>query len=155
MKKTTTVMIFFLSASVMAQERTTTSGNEATGAGGTVSYSVGLIDYTSNSGSGGSVSEGVQQPYKISGVGIEEWDMSIDLSIFPNPATEYITVVLPEQMEGLSFNLTDDKGRIVVNGELNTLENSISVSELTPATYYFNVQRSGKNIRTYKITKYN
>lgn len=155
MKKTTTVMIFLLSASAMAQERTNASGNEATGAGGTVSYSVGLIDFTSNSGSGGSVTEGVQQSYKISGVGIEEWDMSIDLSIFPNPAVDYFTVALPEQMAGLSYNLTDDKGRLVAKGELSALENKVSMSEMTPANYFFNVQRAGKIIRTYKITKYN
>jgi hypothetical protein len=155
MKLTTTTMLFFLSASVMAQERTNASGNEASGAGGTVSYSVGLIDYTSSTGAGGSVSEGVQQSYEISGVGIEEWDMSIDLSLFPNPAVDYFTVALPEQIEGLSYYLTDDKGRLVARGDLSATENAISIAELAPATYYFNVRKSDKNIRTYKIIKSN
>lgn len=153
MKIATTSMLFFLSASIMAQERTTASGNEATGAGGTVSYSVGLVDYTFVSGAEGSVSEGVQQSYKVSGVGVEEWDMSIDMNVFPNPAVDYLNINLSAIETGLSYSFTDVNGKLIERGELNSKENTISLVELAPATYYFNLQKSGRNIRTYKIIK--
>jgi hypothetical protein len=41
------------------------AGGEATGSGGTTSYSVGQIVYYSNSEAGGSENQGVQQPYEF------------------------------------------------------------------------------------------
>jgi hypothetical protein len=48
-----------------AQQSTNTAGGNATGTGGTVSFSVGQINYTTNIGTGGSACQGVQQPYEI------------------------------------------------------------------------------------------
>ena len=45
-------------------------GGEATGSGGTVSYSIGQIAYTSK-GAGGTVSEGVQQAFEVTNLHIE------------------------------------------------------------------------------------
>ena len=56
-----------------AQESVNSSGGEATGTGGTASYSVGQVVYTTATGTNGSVAQGVQQPYEISTtVGINE-----------------------------------------------------------------------------------
>jgi hypothetical protein len=41
------------------------AGGEATGSGGSVSYSVGQVVYTTNTGINGSVAQGVQQPYEF------------------------------------------------------------------------------------------
>jgi len=58
---------------LQAQESVTASGGNASGAGGTVSYSVGQVVYKTNTGSNGSEAQGVQQPYEISVIiGIEE-----------------------------------------------------------------------------------
>ena len=45
------------------QESVNSSGGTATGATGSVSYSVGQVFYTAQSSLGGSVSQGVQQAY--------------------------------------------------------------------------------------------
>jgi hypothetical protein len=50
----------------LAQETATGTGGDATGTGGTSSYSVGQILYTTNTGTNGSINQGVQQPYEIS-----------------------------------------------------------------------------------------
>ncbi len=50
---------------VRAQESIVASGGEATGTGGSSSYSIGQVSYTSNQGTGGSVEQGVQQPFEI------------------------------------------------------------------------------------------
>ena len=51
---------------IYAQESTVASGGNGTGEGGSVSYSLGQVSYSSNSGSNGSITEGVQQPYDVS-----------------------------------------------------------------------------------------
>ena len=49
-----------------AQQATTASGGDASGSGGSVAHSVGQTVYTTNTGSNGSVAQGVEQPYEIS-----------------------------------------------------------------------------------------
>jgi hypothetical protein len=62
--KITTLVACLLCAPhlIYSQETLSASGGDATGSGGTVSYTVGQVFYTSLTGSTGTVSEGVQQP---------------------------------------------------------------------------------------------
>tara|TARA_B100000809_G_scaffold266457_1_gene329266 strand:- start:1285 stop:2031 length:747 start_codon:yes stop_codon:yes gene_type:complete len=61
------VMILLICLEVLyAQESPTAAGGEATGAGATVSYSVGQVMYTYKTSSNFNVAEGVQQPYETS-----------------------------------------------------------------------------------------
>jgi hypothetical protein len=75
-----------------AQESVNASGGDATGTSGTVAYSVGQVVYTSNTGSTGSVAQGVQQSYEIFMVGIKETELNISLSVFPNPTSDNLTL---------------------------------------------------------------
>ena len=52
--------------SLQAQTAIIASGGNASGSGGSMSFSVGQIVYNTNSGTNASVAEGVQQPYEIS-----------------------------------------------------------------------------------------
>ena len=75
-KLLTAVMLLGLGGltSLQAQEAIPATGGEASGSGGSASYTVGQVVYTTNVGTNGnSVAEGVQQPYEISVVtGIPE-----------------------------------------------------------------------------------
>lgn len=62
MKKTITLLFgLFTAFTVQAQHALVTSGGNATGLGGSVSYSIGQVFYTSNTSSIGSLTQGVQQ----------------------------------------------------------------------------------------------
>jgi len=56
---------------ILAQTAIPAAGGNATGSGGTVSYSVGQLTYNTYQGSVGTVSEGVQQPYEILTIGFD------------------------------------------------------------------------------------
>ncbi|MEJ5266144.1 MAG: hypothetical protein WHT29_12590, partial [Bacteroidales bacterium] len=79
---------------LQAQESVNATGGNAFGSGGSVSYSVGQVVYTTNSGTNGSVAQGVQQPYEISVVtGLEEAKgINLSVSAYPNPTTDYLTL---------------------------------------------------------------
>lgn len=66
MKLSAIIILAMALTELKAQEAIPASGGNATGSGGSVSYSVGQVEYSSNTGSGGSVAAGVQQPYEIS-----------------------------------------------------------------------------------------
>ena len=89
-----------------AQESTIASGGEATGASGAVSYSLGQVVYTTNTGSNGSIAQGVQQPYIISTTGLNETTIHLEMSIYPNPTTNYLTLKV-DLTKNLSYQLFD------------------------------------------------
>ena len=53
-----------------SQETILTAGKDASGSGGSASYSIGQVTYLFNASSAGSEAQGVQQPYEISVVQI-------------------------------------------------------------------------------------
>ena len=155
-KKTLTILLGLGLFQVSAQEATATSGGDATGAGGSVSYTIGQVVYSYASGANGSVSEGVQQPYEISEItGIEEAEnISLDLSVYPNPTADYLTLAIEDyQSENLEFRLYDIQGRLILRNNLTSGSNTISVQHLVMATYFLTVMDGKNKIKTFKIIK--
>jgi len=72
---------------LQAQVTIPASGGNATGSGGTVSYTVGQIQYNTYSGTNGTVSQGVQQPYEISVVTAikNTGEITLECIVYPNP----------------------------------------------------------------------
>jgi len=62
---------------LQAQSNTGTLGGEATGSGGTASFTAGEVFYTYKSGSTASVTEGVQQSYRVPPTGVISGDATI------------------------------------------------------------------------------
>ena len=141
---------------LQAQESVNATGGNASGSGGSASYSVGQVVYTTHTGTSGSVAEGVQQPYEISVVtGLEE-AQSINLSVtaYPNPTTDYLTLRIDEfEISNLSFQLYDMNGKLLQNEKITGNQTSIVMSNLLPATYFVKVIQGNKEVKTFKIIK--
>ncbi len=138
-----------------AQESTNATGGEATGTGGTVSYSAGQVLYTTNTGGTGSVAQGVQQSYKIVSVGISETELNISLSAFPNPTADNLTLQISDyNNEQLSYQLFDMQGKLLNNGQVSAQQTQINTFALPPATYFINVlNQENEKIQSFKIIK--
>tara|TARA_B100000614_G_scaffold61447_1_gene54385 strand:+ start:289 stop:765 length:477 start_codon:yes stop_codon:yes gene_type:complete len=134
-----------------AQENTVASGGQATGSGGTVNYSVGQVVYSTNIGTNGSVSQGVQQPYAVSTtVGINE--TSIQLNAYPNPTTNNLTLTTDDS-ESLSYQLFNIQGAEISSKTLNSKTSNISLEGHPPATYFLKVIKNNEVIKAFKIIK--
>lgn len=138
-----------------AQESTNASGGDATGTGGTASYSVGQVVYTTNTGSTGSVAQGVQHAYEIFTVGIKETELNISLTAFPNPTTENLTLQISDyNNEKLSYQLFDMQGKQLSNGQITAQQTQINMNSLPTATYFVNVvNQENKKVQSFKIIK--
>ncbi|MEX0812328.1 MAG: T9SS type A sorting domain-containing protein [Chitinophagales bacterium] len=156
-KKTITSVAFLLLGlgGLNAQESPTASGGDATGSGGTVAYSVGQVVYTTNTSTSGTVSQGVQQTYEISSVGIKETELNISLSVFPNPTADNLTLQISDyNNEQLSYQLFDLQGRLLNKGQVTTQQTQINTSGLPSATYFINViNQENKKVQSFKIIK--
>ena len=74
-----------------AQEAVATSGGNPSGINGNVSYTIGQVVYTTNTGTTGSIAQGVQQPFEIQIVlGIENFNINLQMAVFPNPTTNWL-----------------------------------------------------------------
>ena len=151
-----TLLTFTFSLStLMAQETIPATGGNASGSGGTVSYSVGQVVYTTNSGTTGSVAQGVQQPFEISVVtGIEQTAINLVISAYPNPTTDFLQLkVESEKLKDLYFQLYNMQGKLLENKKVTGNETSIDMSNLVPATYFVKVTEGNKEVKTFKIIK--
>jgi hypothetical protein len=140
---------------LQAQETIPATGGNASGSGGTVSYSVGQVVYTTNTGANGSVAQGVQQPFDISVLtGIEQTAINLVISAYPNPTTDFLQLkVESEKLKDLSFQLYNMQGKLLQNKKIEGNETSIVMSSLVPATYFVKVVQGNKEVKTFKIIK--
>lgn len=159
--KLSVILLFALGLTgLQAQESVNTTGGNALGSGGTVSYTVGQTVYQSHTGSNGSVEEGVQQPYEISVVtGIELTAISLMITAYPNPTTNYLTLSIDGDVKTshnlslMSYQLFDMYGKLLKSEKIEGSETSIAMSNLVSATYFVKVIQDQREVKTFKIIK--
>ena len=152
----TALLLFgFAIVTAQAQQATTATGGIASGSGGIVTYSVGQVVYTTNTGSNGSVAQGVQQPYEISVVlGVENPKIRLTIQAYPNPTVDNLTLnVGNNELSNLNFQLIDLNGRLIENRIISNAIETIGMENLAAAVYFLKVTRSNKEIKTFKIIK--
>jgi len=150
--------LYFLFAILHAQKNTVAGGGEATGSGGTVSFTVGQIDYNTQSSSGiGTISEGIQQPYEIYFVGIEEEsDKDLQFNLYPNPTTDKLYINFSGEVPiNLTYNLFSMKGELLVQGQIISNKTEIFFEQMPASTYLLRVNDSKEIVKTFKIIKNN
>jgi len=141
---------------LQAQNAVSASGGNASGSGGSASYTVGQMVYTTHTGTTGSVTQGVQQPYEISVVsGLEEAKgINLTISAYPNPTTEFVKLKVESyKVENLSYQLFDVQGKLMETKKLEGDETSIVMSNLVPATYFLKILEGNKEVKSFKIVK--
>jgi len=145
-----------LVTSIQAQNTISAAGGNASGAGGSASFSIGQIAYTTNTGTNGSVAEGVQQPYEISVVvGIEQAKYTnFFCAVYPNPTTDLLTLEVEIlDNENLFYQLYDMMGKLLLIKRLIDFKTTISMTNLAPATYFLKVTDNQNVVKTFKIIK--
>ena len=149
------VLLLGLGLTTQAQEVTTTTGGNASGSGGTVTYSVGQIVYATNTGTNGSVAQGVQQTYEISIVlGIEDNSIKLELTAYPNPTTNYLTLnVGKAELSNLNFQLYDMGGKLIESNKITSTTETIRMENLPSSTYFLKVTKNNKEVKSFKIIK--
>jgi len=73
------------------------------------------------------------------------------LKLFPNPATETITIEAKAEFIGSNYTITDLTGRVLIKGLLLNEKSGINVSELSDGAYLF--QSGAKYNLNLKIIK--
>ena len=157
MKKT---IVFFFALWMMAmqtieaQSDVVPMGGTATGDGGTVTYTIGQIAVQSYEESGVIISEGVQQPYEIQIIGIDNYPgITLNAVVFPNPTNGNVQLTMNnEQSEG-EVKVFDMNGKLLFVKKIEGENTEIPMSELAAGTYFVNVVSEKQVLKTFKVVK--
>lgn len=155
MKKSIVIIFILYSLFPFAQTNITVSGKEIMGSNGSVSYSIGQIDYQNNQSNDFFITQGVQQPFEIFVLDTKEWNSLIDVQVFPNPTSEGIELIIySDHPDTFSYILFDINGKQLKSNVLNSSRNYISLNELSQSVYLLTLLSNDSTYKkTFKILK--
>jgi len=138
-----------------AQSNTVTTGSDVSNTYGSISYTVGQIDYISTNSASVFINQGVQQPFEIVTLsGNEIIDVQISAQVYPNPSVNHLIISLQNyNYENLSYTIFDTRGRQIVEGKITNLETIVNMQPYASATYILKLANNNKEIKTFKIIK--
>ncbi len=157
-KVTTTITVCFfiiLFANTFAQQAVLVSGGNATGTGGSGSYSVGQVAYTNIVGTNGSANQGVQHSYESIVLGIDtSKDVRLLMSVYPNPTNEFAKLRIENStLENLSYQLYDNSNKLIFNRKITDTETLISMTEIPCGIYFLKVTNRKSQLQFFEIIK--
>ncbi|MEP2023318.1 MAG: T9SS type A sorting domain-containing protein [Reichenbachiella sp.] len=150
------VMMFLGSHLVSGQQAFLSASGEASTSSGSVSYGIGQLITTSSNGPGGSAGAGVLQSYDVEvilGAAQENIQLDIQLSTFPNPVIDFLTVQMQGKEERLDVNLFDMNGTLLKSTSLENNQATIPMRDLAEAIYILEVSRRMKRLKSFRIIK--
>jgi hypothetical protein len=149
------LFFIFILTDVRAQEAVVANGGSSSGSGGSMSYSVGQIAYTTATGVNGTASQGVQQPYEFFVVGIDgSPDINLQLTVYPNPTNAKVTLNIGSlKPKGLNFYLFDATGKLLNSQVILSELTVVPMENLQPGTYVLKVSDGKSELRSFKIIK--
>lgn len=150
--------LLFSGGQLMAQQAVNTSGGEASGTSGSLSYSVGQICFTTVESTSGSLAQGVQ--ISVEEVddqsGFESNQLLANLKVYPNPVSDFLVVQLTNQqtdLSELSYMLYSVDGKLLKTSALPDAETEIDLGDLSSGNYFFKLISNNQVIKTFKISK--
>jgi hypothetical protein len=155
MKKMTLVACLLLASQLIYSQQTIpATGGDATGSGGSSSYSVGQLVYTTNTGSG-TVIQGVQQSIELSTLSNPELNtINLKAVTYPNPTSDYVILKISDNaLDNLSYNLIDINGKAISNGSVTNGDTQINMQQLAIGMYILKINQNNQELKTFKIIK--
>jgi len=149
------LLLSLFSEAISGQVTVPAAGGTAAGTGGTVTYTVGQIAFSTLTGSNGFIIQGVQQPFEISTItGIEEETISLDYLVYPNPVSGMLRLIIgAPDPENYRFQLFNLNGILLLNSKITERDTEVSMEHLLPSIYFIRVLRGNIEVKLFKIVK--
>lgn len=148
--------IFFImtGATAFSQSAIVPMGGDIEGSGITISYTIGQIAVQSYGEGSTSISEGVQQPYEIQTIGIDNYPgITLNAMVYPNPTLGNVQLTMNNvQFEG-EVRVFDLNGKFLFSKKIEGETTVIPMSDLATGTYFVNVLNGTQVLKTFKVVK--
>lgn len=150
-KKTVLLCTLLSSATAFSQEVISTTGESYSAANGSISFTIGEVVINTATDGTNILTQGFHQT-NWNFVGLEDFSPDYEVSVFPNPSTDLLTIQT-SKFDGVSFNLYDAMGKIVLRDELSAEQTILEVSELPTGSYSLTLVSNNENLKTFKLIK--
>ena len=127
-----------------------TSGNQYITAAATMDFTIGEPVTATLTGQNGIATQGFHQG-TISITSVRETLSLSELSVYPNPTTDMLTI--STAIENALWQLHTLDGKIVTSGRLNIGSTTVDVTSLAQATYMLTITAPSQRVNTYRIVK--
>ena len=140
--------------SLSAQSAIVPMGGDMEGSGVTISYTVGQIAVQSYGEGSTRIFEGVQQPYEIQTIGIDNYPgITLNAMVYPNPTLGNVQLTMNNvQFEG-EVKVFDSNGKYLFSKKIEGETTVIPMSELATGTYFVNVLNGTQVLKSFKVVK--
>lgn len=152
------VTLLCYSGAAFAQSAIVPVGGDAQNNNGSVSYTVGQIAVqTSENSNGVTVGEGVQQPYEILTVGVDDYpQIVLDAVVYPNPTENIAQLHLNGfeiPVDGLRANLYDGNGKMLQNLNVTEELTAFQIGQYATGIYYLELRDGVRVLKTFKVVR--
>lgn len=148
-------IIFVLSVNgQVKQEVIASAGGSNTGGNLSISWTLGETIIPTYQSGNLILTHGFQQQLIITAVE-ENFDILVNIKVFPNPASDNLNIRFEEPIDGeVVITIIDSQGRLVKTEtiEATTMEKQISLQELGGGVYFLRMTK-GKLVNVYKVVK--
>jgi hypothetical protein len=142
-----------LPGTLTAQQDVVAAGGDGSSSEGSISYSIGQVVYTNEISAEGTINHGVQQPYSVTPIFVEEPLKLIDVSLFPNPTRDYVLISMPEFRPGITISVFDVQGDLLEEKSMQSAQTLLFVHEWSAAHYIIRLCNQSRNCAEYKLIK--
>lgn len=148
-------------AQTLSPQVISTAGDYSVGSNGSLSWTIGETITETYTNGNNILTQGFQQDTTII-VKIQDLNISFLVSVYPNPANDYLVVeFLSPFNTGINIDLFDMQGKKISAGSLppsngsTTVKKQVDIKNFASADYLLNItSANGRLIKSYKIIKH-
>lgn len=147
--------VLFSTFSIYSQTAITSSGGTAIGEGGSATYSIGQLVYTTQIQNNVSIAQGVQQAYEFQVLSnLDVLTTNLILLAYPNPTSDNFVLSISDNFQdNLTYTLFDIQGKQIINGDIKYPITQISIQNFANGIYFLRVAHPNSSIKVIKIIK--
>jgi hypothetical protein len=135
-------------------ELISSSGDSFSNVNYILDWSIGELATETISANGQILTQGFHQGiYTVTA--IEDLRADIEMTVFPNPTTDFITLNFAkvQNFGKLSYTITDFSGKVLQNSNFSNETEQINFAKYSAGTYFIIVQENNQIIKSFKIIK--
>ena len=154
------LIIFSISlglSNLTAQEAIPCASGNASGSGGSGSYTIGEVFYSNYKGTNGNVNQGIQQPFDVQEItGISEAKgINISVNTFPNPVQSVLTLKVENYpLDNLTYDMYTIDGKLIESNAIEAAETTIEMSTFSSSSYFLKICNNHKEVKIFTIVKH-
>jgi hypothetical protein len=145
----------FSSLCLYAQSSISAAGGQGLSNAGKVEYTIGQVAYRNYSSASGKINEGVQQPYEILILRIENSEESTLPDVYPNPANDKVYIRFNKLTESVYFELLNEEGKVQLGDKIKDAQTELLMKDLPATIYFLKIYSSNAKCTTFKLIKIN